>query len=238
MRCIALGLALLALPVQAQDPAATGASREITLRDGETATIRMVVAEASKNLLSVVTLPETIQDVISAWDGKDLSVEHAGNKLFLKLLSKTEGHLDVITSAGHHYRLLLTASADAGYDSNIVIRRKEEQPGPTREIAGTASGAIDFIRAMRIGEVPPDATVRSGKNQTVFTSEDLEAVLVWTYETARFRGYVLRLANKSAKEAYHVDVTRFASDRLVLIGARDLVVLPRKATRLYLVFWK
>jgi len=237
MRCIALALALLALPAKAQDPAVTGGSREITLRDGETATVRMVVADPSKNLLSVVTLPETIQDVISAWDGKDLSVEHAGNKLFLKLLSKTEGHLDVITSAGHHYRLLLAPSADAGYDSNVVILRKE-QPAPTREIAGTASGAIDFIRAMRIGEVPPDATVRSGKNQTVFTSDDLEATVVWTYETARFRGYVLRLANKSAKEAYHVDVTRFASDRLVLIGARDLVVLPGKTTRLYLVFWK
>ena len=91
---------------------------------------------------------------------------------------------------------------------------------------------------MRLGDVPPDATVRSGGNEVLLRTARLEAKLHYVYETGRHRGYVLGLTNLSSNEAYHVDVRRFGGETLVLVGAKDVVIPPGKSTRLYVVDWK
>ncbi len=236
-----LALAVLRAPGSAQEEGEEkpGAARTVTVRDGETVTLMLRVAEPTKNLLTVVTLPEAVVHVLSAWDEKDLSVEQEGNRLFLKLLSKVEGHLDVVTSGGAHIRfLILPAEGTVPYDSNVLVKAAPARPvqGPPR--APGASGALELVKAMRLGDVPPDATVRSGGGEVLFSSPDVDVALAWIYETGRFRGTVLALTNKSSSEAYHVDVSRFQGERLVLIGSKDVIVGPQKMTRLYIVEWK
>ena len=196
------------------------------------------VSTPTAHVLSAVTLPDPIRQVVSAWDRKDLSVEHAGSKLFLKLLQKVEGHLDLMTAMGGHYRLyLVPAPLGAEFDSHVTLLSRGRGEGVKRP-GRSASGALELARAMRLGKIPPGVSVRSGQGKGVLSTERLEARLLFVYEETRLRGYVLSLSNKSRKNSALVDVTRFTPARLVLIGARDLVLGPGEATRLYLVFWK
>ncbi len=226
-----------------EDRTLEGKVRSVVLKDGETVTVRVRVAEKDKNLVSVVALPDAVQHVLSGWNPKDLSLDHAENRLFVKLLAKTEGHLDVVTAAALHYRILIVpAASGAEYDSIVTVRRADAADAGEKDrktAPRNASGALELVRSMRLGEVPPDTSVRSGKGEVVIATEEFEASLLYVYETARYRGYVLGLVNRSKAEAYAVDFSRFKSDgSLVLLGARDMVVAPGKATRIYLVFWK
>ena len=234
----------LAVPSAAQEEPAEnpGAVRTVRARDGETIILKVRIADHERNLLSVVTLPDPIAHVVSAWDPKDLSLEHDAKKLFLKLLSKTEGHLDVITTSGTHYRFLVVPVAAPGpYDSNVVVKEggeRQAESGKASARKRTASGALELVKAMRLGEAPADATVRDGMKEVLWTGPTVELTLLYVYETGRFRGIVLGLTNRSPEEAYHVDVTRFTGETLVLIGSKNVIVPPGKATRVYLVEWK
>jgi len=238
-------LALLPLAWGDEQDAKDGTTRSVTPRDGETIPLQVRVSDASTNVLTVVTFPDPIQHVVSSWNPKDLSVEHETTKLFIKLLAKVEGHLDVVTSVGKHYRLYVApAPATGRYDSHVTVKsgggttEEGERKEGRRSHAGPGTGPIELIKAMRLGQIPPDATVRSGKKEVLFASDGLEARFLWVFETGRYRGYVVELSNKSADDAYYVDVSRFRADNLVLIGAREVVVRPQTSTRVYLVLWK
>ncbi len=222
------------------DPA--GASRTVVAKDGQTVTVKARVAEAGKNFLTVLALPDAVAHVVSSWDAKDLSLEQEGSRLFIKLLAKAEGFLDVVTTGGLHVRFFLVGVAAPGaFDSTIVVRiGGGEAPAPSAPAGrrGGSGGALELAKAMRLGDVPPDATVRSGGNEDLLRMANLEAKLHYVYETARYRGYVLGLANLSLSEAYHLDVRRFGGEALVLVGAKDVVIPPGKSTRLYVVDWK
>ena len=219
-----------------QDNAKSGSTREVVVKDGETVTIRLAVAANAKTVLTAVTFPGAIKSVISAWDPKDLSVEHDASKLFLKLLSKVEGHLDVLTIDGLHARLYLLPAA-AEFDSHVVLKRAPDRPEP-RVSAPASSGALELIKSMRLGEVPADATVHRGSGELLFEDDRVRATLLWVYDAGRFRGIVAGVANRSDKDAAHVDLSRFQAADLVVIGARETQISPGKATRLYLVFVK
>lgn len=228
--------AWLGLFGQADDPA-TARTRTLDCRDGETVPVRIRISSPNQNLLSAVTFPDLVQNVVSSWNDRDLSVEVQGAKLFLKLLAKAEGHLDVVTTGGMHLRLYLKPSA-AGeeFDGHIVLKAVPEKTAP--DALRKLPDALELVKAMRLGLVPPGASVKRGGDAVVTTTGDLEGRLAFVYETTAYRGYVIRLRNKSPKAAYHVDVTRFFSPRLVLIGAKSLVVAPEKSTLVYLVLWK
>jgi hypothetical protein len=225
-----------------EDPAReSGASRAVSVRDGEVVRLQIRPSEPGRVFLTAVTFPEAITHVVSAWDPKDLSLEHEANRLFIKLLGKAEGSLDVILSGGAHVRLFLAGvPAPAPYDGTVAVNRiAPPPPGPDAPPRrASASGALELAKAMRLGQVPPDATVRSGGNAVLFRRTDIEVSLHYVYETGRYRGFVLGLANRSDRQAYHVDLARFGGEDLVLVGARDVVVPPGKATRLYVVDWK
>lgn len=223
-----------------EDPAReAGAVRSVTVQGGEAVRLQVRPSEPGRVFITAVTFPEAITHVVSAWDPKDLSLEHEANRLFIKLLGKAEGSLDVILAGGAHVRLFLaTAIAPAPWDGTVAVNRAASSPEPASPRRSNASGALDLARAMRLGQVPPDATVRSGGNAVLFRNADIAVSLHYVYETGRYRGYVLGLANRSDRQAYRVDLTRFGGEHLVLVGARDLVVGPGRATRIYAVDWK
>ena len=231
----------LAGPMFGQDVnpshSAAASKCEVSVRDGETVIVRVAVSDAANNLLSAVSFPEQIAEIISAWNPKDLSIEHGSNRLFLKLLSKTEGHLDVVLSSGAHVRLFLAVSGADAADSHVVVKLPESRPRPPAA-AATGSGALELIRAMRLGEVPAGASIRTGGKEIIFESKVVEARMLLAYDTMRYSGFVVELTNRSTTEAYHIDLTKFAAENLVLAAARDVVLKPDSSTKLYLVFWK
>ncbi len=232
-----LVLALMADPSgQAEGPAAAR-TRPLECRDGDTVSVRVRISSPNQNLLTAVTFPDLVQNVVSAWNDRDLSVEVQGAKLFIKLLAKAEGHLDVVTTGGMHLRLFLKPSA-AGeeYDGHIVLKAIPDKAAS--DAPGKLPDALELAKAMRLGLVPPGASVKRGGDAVVSTAADVEGRLAFVYETTTYRGYVIRLTNKLPKAAFHIDVTRFSCPRLVLVGAKSLVVAPEKSTLVYLVLWK
>jgi len=238
-----VGLALVAGAGAAQEEPAgnTGLSRTVTLSDGQTSEIRVRVSKPGKTVLTAVTFPAPIREIVSAWSEKDLSVEHSGERLFVKLLAWSQGHLDAILTSGRHVRLYVIPAKDEDlYDAAVQVR--EDKPGVAGEQKAAAgprgAGSLELVRAMRLGEAPDGVTVRKGGGVRLFGTPDVEATLSWVYEAAFFRGYIVRLANVSATLAYEVDLPRIHAEDLVLVGSRNLVVEPGSFTYLYLVYWK
>jgi hypothetical protein len=234
-------LALLAASAAAQDAPArpAPAERVVVLRDGETAQVRVRVSSREEHFSTVVRFPEPILHVVSSWDPAQISVQDEDTRLVLKLQVKASGYLDVVLSGGALLRLFIFGVTGTDpFDSALQIRLLGQAPATTEKPAAgapSASGALDLIRAMRMGEVPVDVTVRTGKMEVLFRSTDIQVTLLYVYDAARFRGLVLSLENLSTSSSYPLDVTRFGGEALVLIGAKDLVVPPGASTRLYIV---
>jgi hypothetical protein len=219
----------------------SGLSRTVTLGEGQTSEVRVRVSKPQKTVLTAVTFPAPIREIVSAWNEKDLSVEHSGERLFIKLLTPSQGHLDAILTTGRHLRLYVVPVKDEDlYDAAVLI----QTPGAPGAGDGNGraeprgAGSLDLVRAMRLGDIPAGMTVRKGGGVRLFGSPDVEAKLAWVYESAFYRGYVVRLENASATTAYEIDLPRIHAEDLVLVGARNLVVDPASFTYLYLVFWK
>ncbi|MBI2901133.1 MAG: hypothetical protein HYY17_13195 [Planctomycetes bacterium] len=229
-------LTMALLGGQADDPS-LAKSRTLDCRDGDTVAIRVRVSNPNQNVLTAVTFPDLVQNVVSSWNDRDLSVEYQGAKLFLKLLAKAEGHLDVVTAAGTHVRLYITPTgAGQEYDGHVVLKTAAAKSA--EEAASKLPDALELVRAMRLGLVPAGASIRRGGDALVSVTGDVEGRLALVYETTAYRGYVIRIVNKSPKHAYQLDVTRFSSSRLVLIGAKSLLIPSGKSTLIYLVLWK
>lgn len=239
MRTLAIALAA-ALVVRAQENPPQPAERQVSVKDGETVRIRVRVSTREEHYSTVVRFPEPIAHVVSSWDPSQISVQDEESRLVLKLQAKAEGYLDVVLTGGTLVRLFVAGVTPPGpFDSAVQVRLTgaplaAEKPAPR----GGTSGALELIRAMRLGEVPPDATVRTGRGEVLFQSPQLAVKALYVYETGRYRGWVLGLENLSVRDAYPLDLTRFGGDSLVALGARDLVVGPGKSTRLYIVDWK
>lgn len=216
-----------------------GLSRTVTLVDGQTSEVRARVSKPQKTVLTAITFPAPIREIVSAWNEKDLSVEHSGERLFIKLLSPSQGHLDAILATGRHLRLYVVPVKDEDlYDANVLIQTVGNPGDGNVRAQPRGAGSLELVRAMRLGEIPAGVTVRKGGGVRLFGSPDVEAKLAWVYESAFYRGYVVRVENASTTTAYEIDLPRIHAEDLVLVGARNLVVDPASFTYIYLVFWK
>lgn len=233
---------LLCLVLGSCQDASEGTTRAVVAKDGETIALRVRVSDPATHVLTVVAFPEPVTELVSAWNPKDLSLEEHGGRLFVKLFAKAEGHIDVLVASGMHYRLYIAPVAATGgaWDSLVTIARPAAPAAERTTGPGTASagGAIELVRAMRLGKIPEGASVRgAGKAAPILATEDLVIRPVWLYEAARFRGWIVEFENRS-RENYRLDLSRLQAPGLVLAGSRDIVVAPRGRTRLYLIFAK
>lgn len=214
----------------AQDSDANARTRTVMYSENQI-DIRLSAPQEGKNITTVVTFPEEALDsMVVPWQDSDLSLERHRNSLFLRLLHPVEGDLHVHGASGTLYRLRLRpVAAGQDYDGLVILSRPTQTPSPR-------TPAIELIRAMRLGEVPPDVTVRSA-SQPLFASQDLEVTLCYVYDSPLYLGYTLRLLNRTTS-SFRLDPSRFASEDLVLAGTREMVLQAGQSTSLYLVFWK
>lgn len=237
---LSVALTLLALQAGSSGPPDDPISakrRTLECRNGDTILLRVRVSSSTENLLTAVTLPDLVENVVSSWSDRDLSVEVHGAKLFLKLLAKAEGHLDVVTTAGMHVRIYVKPAAPGvEHDGHVVLTSVPDKV--TADASRKLPDALELVKAMRLGTIPPGASVKRGGERAIALGGDIEGRVAFVYETAAYRGYVLRITNASPSAAFHLDVTRFSAPRLVLAGAKSLAVAPRKSTFVFLVLWK
>jgi len=201
--------------------------------------IRVAVPYSSRAaLVTCVSFPEkSIRSIVAAWAESNVSLEHSGGNLFIKLLRESEGHIDVIGGSGRLYRLYISPATSGAYDETLQVTLAEEAP-PRKESKPSAqvrSQALDLILAMRRVEQPEGALVSGGPDHAVQATPDAEMFIRLVYEQDGFVGYVIELKNRSEREL-SLDLSRYQGEGLLLIGAREMSVKPGAFTLLYLVF--
>lgn len=203
-------------------------TREVFLSD-RPVEIRVPVSTDQEHRSTVVSFPEeTLEALIAGWNDGDLSVERRRENLFIKLLRKAEGDLQVLGGSGTLYRLSIKPAQDSP-DGHVRLRVPRERKKDAPE-------AIELIRTMRLGRRPADGAVLQA-SETIYRSSELVVRMTYVYESTSCRGFVLRAENVSA-DPQRLDPSRFAGKDLILAGARELLLPPGGGTLLYLVFAK
>ena len=203
-------------------------AREVLLSD-RPAEIRVPVSSDARHPATVVSFPEeSLEALVAGWNEGDLSIERRRENLFLKLLRRAEGDLHVLGASGTLYRLAIRP-ADGAYDGRVRI-----VPPPAK--ADREPAPLELIRAMRLGRKPDDASVLRADG-LLYAGPDVLARAVYLYDAASLRGYVIQVENVSTFTV-RLDPSRFTGTRLVISGARDMLLTPGAKTRVYLVFGK
>jgi hypothetical protein len=200
--------------------------------------------------MSAVAFPETgIQAAVTGWGPSTLTAIQKGSFLFLRLSRKTEGQLSVIGDSGTAYLLKLEAvdPKDAGsYDAYVKIVRpsapaptagtKPEGRNPDR---GKPKGALELIRAMRMGQTREGTRVLRAKGEVLYSGYDIELRLLFVYEESSYTGRIYEVRNLSGRRLA-LDASRFRASQgtLILSGLRENVIPPGATSRLYTVFWR
>jgi hypothetical protein len=204
-----------------------GRSRDVHPTD-RTIEILVPVAEETKHASTVITFPEeSLEALIAGWDENDLSLERRRDRLFVKLLRRAEGNLDVLGASGTLYRLYLRPS-DGPFDGHVLILgvRKEK----------TEIDSLELIRQMRLGQTPEWCHTRKASG-ILYRNETMVLSARYIYETEFHRGFVIVLENIS-EESLRLDLSRICGEGLDLVGSKDLVMDAKGRTILYLVFWR
>ncbi len=257
----ALAALLLAGGALGQDPATPpGPSAPAGLpalvrewKEGVEIRLRVPLATETHEVMCAVSFPEAgIRSAVTGWGESTLTAIQKANLLFLRLSRKVEGQLSVIGESGIHYLLYLEAvdaMAPGGYDAFVKIVR------PSRVVDAVAEadlakksksadrpkpkGALDLIRAMRLGERREGTRILRAKGELVYASLDVELRLLCVYQTSTYVGRIYEVRNLTDRKLA-LDASRFraAGEDLVLSGLRENVIPPGAVSRLYSVFWR
>ncbi|HTF55973.1 MAG TPA: hypothetical protein VK661_01780 [Planctomycetota bacterium] len=219
-------------------PAQEGAVRTVIHRAGESIPIAVPLSEAAKHRVTILSFPEPVARAIVPWGEEDISIETDGREVVLKLLRAVEGDLVFRGRSGTLYRIRVSPAKGNNEDGFIRIVLPSEKPETPPVPAQAKSGAIDLLRSMRLGEIPANAKVTAAPESVIHESADFLVRPRLLYVADVHEGLVLELVNRRKDGNYRVDLSQFTAERLVLVGARELVIPPGRSTRIYLVFWK
>lgn len=219
-------------------PAQEAAGRTVFHRAGESIPIAVPLSGAARHWVTILSFPEPVARAIVPLSEEDISIETDGREVVLKLLRAVEGDLAFRGRSGTLYQIRIATAKGGGEDGFVRIVLPKEKPGATPLPVQAKSGAIELLRAMRLGERPPNASVTAAPDFVLHESTELIVRPRLLYVTDSHEGLVLELVNRRKDGPYRVDLSQFTAERLVLVGARELVIPPGGSTRLYLVFWK
>jgi hypothetical protein len=223
-------------PAAAQDSSLElqARSREVKFERGIDIEIRVPVSRPGAGYSASIELPEQISEVLVRLHDDEISLDHSKATLFVTLLKKAEGHLDVVGASGTVYRLLIRPVPGGIFDSFVLVRGSIPRAEPSEPRRRQTPEALNVMRAMRLSVVT-DQIEAYAVDRVVFSDELVRASAVYVYESPGLVGYVVKLANLG-DEALRVEPQRFAGASLVAMAAREYVLPPKKHTYLYFVF--
>ena len=221
-------------------------SRTVEWKEGVAIPVRVPVATPAREFMTTLVFPEeTIETAITGWGEGDITAVQKRGLLFLRLMRKSEGQLNVIGGSGTHYLLYIKGVGSPEpeeYDAYIKIRKRDEAKAadaiPKRQNA-RPSGSLELLQAMRLGLRPEGVRILRAKRELAYESTALEVRLVYVYDAPSYRGMVYDVRNTSG-ERQSVDASRLRgrSTTLILSALRENVLEPKTTTRLYAVIWK
>jgi len=186
------------------------------------------VAGDGKHRATVVSFPEeALEALVVGWNEEDLSVERRRDRLFLKLLRRSEGDLHVVGASGTLYRLFIRP-AEREWDGHVRISRLESKKKKKD------STAFDLIRGMRSRRLLDGTQVRKASALLYGDSQSIWTVRI-VYDAPSYRGYVLEVENLG-KEPLRVEPQKLSGEGLELVGTRQMVIDPNRSTWVYLVY--
>jgi len=224
-------------PQDGADRTPRSPGRVVTHLPDHAIALSLPLSDAARHLAVVVSFPEPVTRAMVPWSEEDISIDTDGSEAMIKLLRSVEGDLAFRGRSGALYRFHVSPAAGTG-DSYVKVVLPQAEQGERHIPTNAKSGAIELVRAMRLGQVPTDAQVSSAKNAIVFENDAIVVRARFMYSTAAHRGFVFELSNRSKDQPYRIDPSSFAARNLVLVGAREMLVRPGASTRVYLVFWK
>lgn len=184
----------------------------------------------SQNVQTVIKFPEeSLQALVSGWSQDEISVVARGDKLFVKLLRPKSGFLDVQGESGSLYRLYVR-DCETGCDSYVVIEN-------AKKLKQRKVMAMEVMKAMRLGRVIEGAQIVRYSGDPLFEVKGLKITPLYSYTYGYYTGYIFRIANFSSS-AYELDVTKFRSDKLLLIGSTSPVIGSNQKGYLFCLFYR
>ncbi|HVR86051.1 MAG TPA: type-F conjugative transfer system secretin TraK [Planctomycetota bacterium] len=230
-------------PPSASPPAS---SRTVEWKEGVTIPVRVPVAKPGRELMTTLSFPEdSIDTAITGWQEGEITAIQKRGLLFLRMVKRSEGQLNVIGGSGTHYLLFLqgvAADDDAAYDAYLKIRKKEAAGAvlglPQRPVR-RPSGAVELLQAMRLGRRPEGLRIFRAKRELALESPSLEIRLLYVYDGTSYRGYLYEVKNwSSLRQALDASQLGGKGPALVLSSFRENVLDPGSVTRLYVITWK
>jgi hypothetical protein len=221
-------------------------ARTVDWKEGVAISVRVPVATPAREFMTTLVFPEeTIETAITGWGEGDITAVHKRGLLFLRLMRKSEGQLNVIGGSGTHYLLTLRgvgSSAPEDYDVYVKIMKKEDAKAtgvlPRRQTL-RPTGSLELLQAMRLGLHPEGVRILRAKGELAYESTTLEIRLAYVYDAQSYRGMVYDVRNTSVeRQSFDASRLRGRGTSLILSALRDNVILPKTTTRLYAVIWK
>ncbi|MBI4243825.1 MAG: hypothetical protein HY606_07015 [Planctomycetes bacterium] len=223
-------LLFLLLTGQQQETNKQDNARITLYTDSNQAIMIKLICDSSSNSSTVIEFPEnSLQTVVSGWASDELSVVAKGNRLFLRLLLDKSGFFDVIGSSDKLYRLYIESVKEKP-DLSVKIEFAQKQP----QIKITA---VELVKAMRMGVVLDGAKVIRYSNDPLYEMDGIKFYALYSYTYGFYLGYILRVENHS-KSSYEIDVTRFRSDGLLLVGTTTYQLPPGQKGYVFCVFYR
>jgi len=205
--------------------------------EGSHLVINVPVARSGTAYVTVVELPEQgIKEIVFQFRNEEVSVDHVGAKVFIKLLQKAEGFLDVIGDTGTLYRLLIKPVTSGVFDSTVIVESKMgSQIGLERKPSHKeTSETLELIEAMA-SHAEFKGADRSICDRMLGAQDDLEKRLVMMYETPNLSGYIIKVTNVG-KETKRLDLKQYSGAGLVAVAASNFVLAPGACVEIYCVY--
>jgi hypothetical protein len=231
---------------RADAAAAPSGPAPVEWKEGMTIPVRVPTAAPGRELMTTISFPEeTIETAITGWPEGEITAIPKRGLLFLRLIRKSEGQLNVIGGSGAHYLIYLSGvdpSDPQSYDSYVKIQKREESrkgDALPKRLPRRPGAVVELVQAMRLGLRPDGAKVLRAKRELAFESASLEVRLLYVYDTQSYRGFIYEVKN-TTDERQSVDASRLhgKGTPLVLSALRENVLEPKATTRLYAVTWK
>lgn len=239
--CFLIGVLFLSAALFGQDSSPgkqIGRTRKVTIKPGAVTELCCPLSTPEESFTMAVEFPgeKAISNIVQAFSKDDVSLEAKSNRLFVKLLARVKGHVDVIGAGQALYRLYIRP-VEKGEEADAFVTIVRAINPEQASVEPAFPKPLKLATAMRLLQVPEGAQVCKGAGEPViYRDGPVEYRLLYTYEYEGLVGWILKLSNTSEDQTFDVDLSRFSADRLVVLGARDLVLEPKSVTLLYLVF--
>jgi hypothetical protein len=197
----------------------------------EVVKVNLPVSTKDNHFSTTILLEEDVSSVIHSFPEDTIVIEIEANKIVVKLVSKTDGFLDISGCEGSIYKVHIVASDKNKFTP--FIRLKSQRAKKAHRLKKVK--AVEFLKMMRFRAKSSSVSVYKADDKKIIDSDDMDARLLYIYVSEDFRGYVVKLTNLT-RVPVNVDPAKFKAEDLILVATEDFELGAGKSTFVYFIF--